>query len=228
MTMKQIMLIVMCVLLVAVLVTACIVMNKVSELFDMLNAPPATTEPSASTEPSTEPTEPITDPSSEPTDPSTEPTDPPVTGPHEHQFYKTETHSATCTQMGYSVYTCDCGKTTTRDFREAKGHDYGDPVIFELTCEQDGYTLMVCQRCNVEERRNEQIAPGHDYQLTETVEPSCITSGYDEYVCTRCHDVKKENVVDALEHTFGEWTAIEGTDRETRICSVDTDGLYDS
>lgn len=220
MTTKQIMLIVMCVLLVAVLVTACIVMNKVGALFDMLNATTPPTEPSTPTDPSSEPTDPITDPSSEPTSEPTDPTDPPVTGPHEHQFHKTETHSATCTQMGYSVYTCDCGKTTTRDFRDPKGHDYGEPEVFELTCEQDGYTRLVCKRCNVEERRNEQIAPGHDYQLTDTVHASCTTSGYDEYTCTRCGDVKQENVVDALDHTFGEWTAIEGTDREARTCSA--------
>ncbi len=220
MTTKQIMLIVMCVLLVAVLVTACIVMSKVSALFDMLNATTPPTEPSVPTDPSSEPTNPITDPSSEPTSEPTEPTEPPVTGPHEHKFVWTTNYSPTCTGMGYTLYTCECGKTNTTNFKDPLGHEYGEPEVFELTCEQDGYTLMVCQRCNVEERRNEQIAPGHDYQFAGVVAPSCTAVGYDAYICTRCNDVRKENVVDALEHTFGEWTPIEGTDREARTCSA--------
>lgn len=212
---KQIMLIVMSVLLVTVIILTCVVISKISNLFQSTEDPGNTTVPSGVTEPSTDPTD-------APTDPTTAPTTGPTIPPHEHTFVKTETVKPTCGTMGYTIYTCSqCGFQNMDDFMDPKGHEFGEPVIVELTCEQDGYTLLTCLRCGATEKQNEERAPGHDYQFTQTVTVSCVVDGGDEYVCTRCGDVKKENLVPAPGHVYGEWAPVVGNaQQEARICTV--------
>lgn len=74
--------------------------------------PPATTEPSAVTEPSeTEPQ--LTTP------PSTE-------AVHTHNYTSKIVTAPTCTEKGYTTYTCSCGDSYTADEVDAAGHSYAN------------------------------------------------------------------------------------------------------
>lgn len=212
---KQIMLIVMSVLLVTVIILTCVVISKISNLFQSTEDPGSTTAPSGVTEPSTDPTD-------APTDPTTEPTTGPTVPPHDHTFVKTETVKPTCSAMGYTLYTCSqCGFQNMADFMDPKGHEFGEPEIVELTCEQDGYTLLTCLRCGATEKDNEEQAPGHDYQFVETLEGTCTVDGGDKFVCTRCNGVKMENLIPAPGHNFSGWGPVSNDPtKEKRTCVV--------
>ena len=103
---------------------------------------PQETKPSATEPPVTLPPETIP-PATEP--PATEPpvTTPPTTEPtHAHSYRKTVT-SPTCTEGGYTTYSCSCGDSYKDDYTNAKGHTYTDTVV-PPTPSQKGYTNHVC------------------------------------------------------------------------------------
>ena len=76
---------------------------------------------------------------------------------------------------------------------------------------------------------SEQSALGHNYEDVIT-QPTCTEQGYTTHTCSRCNDSYKDNYVDALGHSFGDWTQTAAevkpsctedgkTAVETRYCS---------
>lgn len=110
-------------------------------------------------DPTTETIFPDTPPTTEP--PSTEP-------PHSHNYTSKITTNPTCTDKGYTTYTCTCGHTYTGNPTEAKGHSWID-----ATCT----TAKTCSRCN----EAEGIALGHMW-----VDASCDTPK----TCTVCKETE--------------------------------------
>lgn len=78
----------------------------------------------------------------DPMDPIETPQDP----PHEHYYVKSKT-SPTCTEKGYTTYTCSCGDTYDGDYVDALGHNYTSKVIEEATYERGNLIRYTCQRC---------------------------------------------------------------------------------
>lgn len=58
---------------------------------------------------------------------------------HEHNFIPGETVMPTCTDDGYTVYTCTCGESYKDDFTDALGHDYADGVCSRCGDEDPNY-----------------------------------------------------------------------------------------
>ena len=166
--------------------------------------------------------------------------DPGVTPPHTHD-YKTVVTKPTCTQAGYTTYTCSCGDSYKSDYKDALGHDYKnglctrcgakDPgvtpphthdyksVVTKPTCTQAGYTTYTCS-CGDSYKSDYKDALGHDYQngtctrcgekdpdshtheYTKTVvAPTCTERGYTEHVCS-CGSSYKTNYTAALGHDY--------------------------
>ena len=99
-----------------------------------------------------------TDPSAEGTKPSEQPTE--TQKPtHTHSYSKKVT-SATCTQQGYTTYTCSCGDSYTADQTAAKGHSYNKKVT-EPTCTEKGYTTYTCACGNT--YKDDYVNPSHNY-----------------------------------------------------------------
>ena len=122
----------------------------------------------------------------------------------EHNFVKGETVTVTCTQDGYSNYTCStCGATEIKDKVTAPGHDYDDWNIEKApTCLDKGVESSACETCgNVETR--EIPAKGHSYKVTVT-DPTCSEKGYTTYKCA-CGDSYKTDEVPALGHNYEVW-----------------------
>ena len=121
---------------------------------------------------------------------------------HFHKYEAVVT-APTCTEKGYTTYTCACGDSYKADETEALGHDYvaGEPVA--PTCTEKGYTLYTCSRCNDQVNRDEKAALGHDYQPTVTA-PTCTEGGYTTYACSRCGDNYKSAETAALGHDWDE------------------------
>ena len=106
--------------------------------------------------------------------------------------YKAVVTAPTCTEKGYTTYTCaTCGDTYTADEVAALGHDY-EAVVTAPTCTEDGYTTYTCRNCG--DRRTGHIvsALGHSYECTE--------NGNDRiYTCTRCGDTYTEAILPTVE-----------------------------
>ena len=59
--------------------------------------------------------------------------------------------SPTCTEKGYTVYTCSvCGEKYNDTYVDALGHDWAEESVrVEPTCTEAGYTRRECTRCDV-------------------------------------------------------------------------------
>ncbi len=119
----------------------------------------------------------------------------------------------TCTEQGYTTYTCECGDTYVDNYVDATGHNY-DSVVTPPTCTEQGYTTYTCE-CGDSYVDNYVDATGHNYDSVVTP-PTCTEQGYTTYTC-QCGDSYVDDYVDATGHTYGEWTV-------TKEATTDTEG----
>lgn len=83
-------------------------------------------------------------------------------GEHVHSYVMTEESPATCTEEGYTIYTCACGESYEEPLA-ALGHDYQISSRTEATCTEPGEIVYTCGRCG--DSYLEMIpAAGHNYQ----------------------------------------------------------------
>lgn len=122
-------------------------------------------------------TTPATIPETMPKETVLEQTQPEMTAPmtettipetaHQHS-YVPEKVEATCTEDGYTVYTCACGDNYQEGHIKALGHDYKHETV-EPTETKQGYTKHTCVHCGQSYKDNytDPIPPKTD----ETVPP---------------------------------------------------------
>ena len=91
--------------------------------------------------------------------------------PHTHSYEEVVTNP-TCTEGGYTTYTCECGDTYTGNETEAHGHDY-DHVVTAPTCTAAGYTTHTCVYCDDSYKDSETEALGH-------------ADSNEDYKCDKC------------------------------------------
>jgi len=137
--------------------------------------------------------------------------------------YEAVVTAPTCTEKGYTTYTCECGDSYVADYVDALGHKETS-VVTAPTCEATGYTTYTCTVCNVSRTADTTTALGHDYVPTITA-PKCEAEGYTTYDCSRCDANYVADYVNAAGHSYGEWTVEkpatcteEGT--EAQICAA--------
>ena len=132
----------------------------------------------------------------------------PATG---HSYNKVVTEP-TCTEKGYTTYTCSvCGDTYVADYVDALGHTVVvDPAVAP-DCTHTGLTEgSHCSVCNTVLKAQETVpATGHKYDKVVTA-PTCTEKGYTTYTCSVCGDSYVADYVDALGHSYSEaefvWT----------------------
>ena len=82
--------------------------------------------------------------------------------------YSLSVTQPTCTEKGYTTYTCSiCGDSYTDNEVAALGHDYVAAVT-EPTCTAKGHTTHTCSRCQDSYTDTETDALGHSYKATTT------------------------------------------------------------
>ena len=132
----------------------------------------------------------------------------PATG---HSYDKVVT-APTCTEKGYTTYTCSvCGDSYVADYVDALGHTVVvDPAVAP-DCTHTGLTEgSHCSVCNTVLKAQETVpATGHNYDKVVTA-PTCTEKGYTTYTCSVCGDSYVADYVDALGHSYSEaefvWT----------------------
>lgn len=103
----------------------------------------------------------------------------------------------TCTQNGYTTYTCVCGDTYVDDEVVATGHNYEGMV--PPCAEQVTYTCTVCGDTYIDEF--EFVPPNHDYVAVVTP-PTCTTIGYTTYTCSICGDFYYDDDTETFGHQY--------------------------
>lgn len=92
--------------------------------------------------------------------------------------YRAEVTAATCTAMGYSVFTCSrCGDSYKGDYTEATGHTPGEWIVDkEPTTRAEGSRHKECQNCG-EKLETEPIEKIYN-QATTGTHGEAIVGGY--------------------------------------------------
>lgn len=118
-----------------------------------------------------------------------------------HGYYEVIT-APTCTEQGYTTYTCHCGDSYISDYVNANGHRFDEWYeTLVPTCLYKGEKRRDCSVCEYYETE-EIVALGHDKVYFEAQEPTCTEIGWDSYeTCIRCeYTTYKERT--ALGHNY--------------------------
>lgn len=128
-----------------------------------------------------------------------------------------ESFANSCTEAGYTTYTCKCGDTYKVDGEAAFGHSY-ESTVTAPTCTENGYTTYTCVNCNDTYTADEVVTTGHNYvnnicdkcgeedpavhkhSYEEVVTaPTCTAKGYTTYTCA-CGDSYTGNETEMIPH----------------------------
>ncbi|MGI6168044.1 MAG: leucine-rich repeat domain-containing protein [Eubacteriales bacterium] len=110
---------------------------------------------------------------------------------HEHSYTEVVT-PPTCTEGGYTTYTCSCGDTYVDNQTDPLGHDWGEwKTTVAATCTAVGTETRSCTRCDATETREIPKA-AHNYVAT-VIPPGKTTQGYTKHVCSVCGDSYNDN-----------------------------------
>ena len=102
---------------------------------------------------------------------------------HVHDYEKVVT-DPTCTEAGYTTYTCECGHSYVDDNVDALGHDYKSEVT-DPTCTEAGYTTHTCGTCGDTYTDTPTDALGHTSEYADNGD------GTHNYTCGVCGTVEK-------------------------------------
>ena len=148
-----------------------------------------------------------------------------VTGcKHEHNF-TSETFYPTCTENGYTKFSCECGYTYNDYEVDALGHEFSEwTIINKATDESTGLQERICSVCDM---KDTEVIPmlEHVHNYTKNkVKPTCTTQGYTEYTC-KCGDTYTDSYVDVIEHEYGKFVVdkkptYEEEGEKSRHCEV--------
>ena len=136
--------------------------------------------------------------------------------------YESVVTAPTCTDKGYTTYTCSrCDASYVADEVAALGHSFGEWAQTKApTCTEKGVETRTCE-CGETETRDVD-ALGHDYKAVVT-EPTCTKGGYTTYTCSRCDASYVADEVPALGHT-----AAEAVKENEVKATCSKDGYYES
>lgn len=151
------------------------------------------------------------------------------------------THSRTCSNEGCPVgtQTENCKMKVTSEQVDPTCEGYGTTAI--ETCEvctyQTGGTSInpiehswldwaadegadTHTRVCANDANHTQTENHNWVETSAQVNPTCTEAGKTAvYTCSVCQAVKGGETINATEHSWGAWTAVEGTDTHTRTCS---------
>ena len=123
------------------------------------------------------------------------------TNTHTHAYTSVVT-APTCTEPGYTTYTCTCGHSYVDDTVAALGHNEVTDTGYAATCTKNGLTDGVhCERCDTVLTEQGVIPKkGHSWDNGSiTREPTEEETGILTYTCTVCQETRTETIP-ALDH----------------------------
>lgn len=166
--------------------------------------PEPTQEPDEPVWESTEDTGKETEPTGEETQPVEETTAP--TEPEHEHVYKEKVTAPTCTEDGFTTYTCKCGDSYRDNYVNSTGHEWSQwKTTKEPTETAEGEAQRSCSRCDQKESKTlPKRIPDHTHKYTEKVtkEPTCTSEGIKTFTCS-CGDQYTQSI-SRTEHKYSD------------------------
>lgn len=128
----------------------------------------------------------------------------------------------TCTEVGYSTYSCKYCDVVVVDDYVLPQHTFGEWQNYAAPdCLNNGMDIRVCASCGYEEARI--LDPQHVFTVVVT-DPKCTEDGSENSVCDVCGHTETV-VLPATGHSYSDWVHISDptckvTGLEQRTCSV--------
>lgn len=122
----------------------------------------------------------------------------------EHEWNEGVMTPPTCTEDGYTTYTClkDATHTKVEKGEPAFGHDFGEwQKLAETTCEKNGKLYRECKNDPSHYEIETIPAFGHSYVENGRQAPTCTDEGWIDYVCENDPSHTHRETVSALGHT---------------------------
>lgn len=140
---------------------------------------------------------------------------------HQHE-YKIVVNAPTCTEQGYTTYTCECGDSYNDNYVDATGHHHKSEITIPATHLEEGLMTFICACGDTYTGKIEKLEK-HNYEAVVTA-PTCTEQGYTTYTCV-CGDTYVDDYFNALGHTEEIVPAVAPTCTETGLtasakCSV--------
>ncbi|CDA90610.1 uncharacterized protein BN710_00940 [Ruminococcus sp. CAG:563] len=112
---------------------------------------------------------------------------------HEYKAVVTE---PTCTEQGYTTYTCTkCNDSYVDNYTNALGHDFGEwKLTTPATCTEIGVETRYCSRCNVTQTRDVDKSAHIFGEWKITTAPTTISDGVKTRYCKNCDAFETESV----------------------------------
>ena len=128
---------------------------------------------------------------------------------HSHKYTESITKPS-CTEEGYTTYTCDCGHSYIGDYVNAKGHTEVIDNALEATCTETGLTegshCGVCGEILV--AQTAVPAKGHNFgEWYETKVPTETENGEKRRDCADCDHYETATIA-MLSHSHDRWEQI--------------------
>ena len=131
--------------------------------------------------------------------------------------YTKSVTAPTCTESGYTTYTCECGKSYVADEVTALGHSYKSEITTPATCEGNGVKTYTCEHDATHTYTEEIPAIGHDWNEGVTTKaPTCSEFGVMTYTCKHNDDHKKTEDI-SIDENAHDWN--EGVITKAPTCS---------
>ena len=111
--------------------------------------------------------------------------------------YNAVVTAPTCTEQGYTTYTCVCGDSYVDDYVNATGHNYSSEITVPATHTATGVMTYTCT-CGDSYTEVIEKLEKHNYESVVTA-PTCTEQGYTTYTC-ECGDSYVDDYVDAKGH----------------------------
>lgn len=136
---------------------------------------------------------------------------------HKHDYESVVT-APTCTEQGYTTYSCECGDSYVDDYVDATGHSHTSEVSTPATHTSTG---VMTYTCTCGDTYTEVIAKleKHNYESVVTA-PTCTAQGYTTYTC-ECGETYVDDYVDALGHADNDGDGYCDVDNELLDPSVE-------
>lgn len=110
--------------------------------------------------------------------------------------YKAVVTEPTCTEQGYTTYTCTkCNDSYVDNYTNALGHDFGEwKLTTPATCTESGVETRYCSRCNVTQTRDVDKSAHIFGEWKITTAPTTISDGVKTRYCKNCDAFETESV----------------------------------
>ena len=134
--------------------------------------------------------------------------------------YESVVTAPTCTERGYTTFTCECGDSYVSDYVNATGHNHTSEITTPATHTTTGIMTYTCTCGDTYTETINKLA-NHKYDAVITV-PTCTDNGYTTFTC-ECGNTYVDDYVDALGHADNDNDGYCDADNELLDPSIECD-----